>query len=97
MTSSGSLDSDEFLVVPQGYVSGNPLSDSATYDGATFANLAVTPGTDTWTWGSGVNQNFTLQVVGAATTPDTGSSLGLLLVAASGLFGLGRFRSLRLP
>ena len=53
---------DGFLIVPRGYVSGNFLSDSATYSGKTFATLGVTPGTYVWTWGTGANQNFTLQI-----------------------------------
>ena len=48
--------------VPRGYVSGTFLSDSATYNNATFATLGVTPGTYVWTWGSGANQNFTLKI-----------------------------------
>jgi hypothetical protein len=39
--------------VPVGYVSGNPLSDNATYAGQTFSSLGVTPGTYEWTWGAG--------------------------------------------
>ena len=50
-----------YLYVPAGYVSGAFLSDSATYSGKTFANLGVRPGTYVWTWGTGANQNFTLQ------------------------------------
>src|SRR5205085_7185414 len=49
------------LIVPTGYVSGTALSDTATYSGRTFATLGVTPGTYVWTWGTGANQNFTLQ------------------------------------
>ena len=82
------------LLVPQGYVSGNPLSGSATYDNATFASLGITPGTYTWTWGTGVD-SFTLQI-GPAGVPDAGSTLGLLLVALGGLFGLSRFRCVHL-
>ena len=49
------------LFVPQGYVSGAALSDSMTFNNATFASLGVTPGTYVWTWGTGLpNQNFTL-------------------------------------
>ena len=51
------------LSVPRGYVSGTALSDMATYSGKTFATLGVTPGTYVWTWGSGANQNFTLQIL----------------------------------
>jgi hypothetical protein len=36
--------------------------DRATYSGATLATLGVTPGTYKWTWGTGANQNFTLQI-----------------------------------
>jgi hypothetical protein len=53
------------LTVPAGYVSGTALSDSATYSGATFATLGVTPGTYVWTWGTGANQNFTLKILTA--------------------------------
>jgi len=57
------------VYVPLGYVSGNPLSDSATYNDATFATLGVTPGTYyVWTWGPGANQNFTL-IIGTPTPP----------------------------
>ncbi len=50
------------LIVPRGYVSGTFLSNSATYSGKTIATLGVTPGTYVWTWGTGANQNFTLQI-----------------------------------
>ena len=83
------------LFVPQGYVSGGPLSDSSTYNNATFSTLGVIPGTYVWSWGSGVNQNLTLQI-GAAGVPDSGSTFGLLMVSFVGLFGITRFRSLRL-
>ena len=61
-----------------------------TFNNETFSTLGVIPGTYVWTWGTGVNQNFTLQI---GAVPDAGSTLGLLLVAASGLFALSRFRS----
>jgi hypothetical protein len=71
--------------VPEGYVSGTLLSDSTTYNGATLASLGVTPGTYVWTWGTGANQNFTLQI-GPAGVPDTGSTIGLLILALAALF-----------
>ena len=74
--------------VPGGYVSGAPLSDSMTFNSATFASLGVIPGTYTWTWGTGANQNFTLQI-GAAGVPDGGSTVSLL---GFGLLGLAALR-----
>jgi hypothetical protein len=53
------------LGVPHGYASDSPLSDTATYDDATFSSLGATPGTYKWTWGTGANQNFTL-VIGSS-------------------------------
>ena len=77
------------LVVPQGYVSGAALSDSMTFNNATFASLGVTPGTYVWTWGTGANQNFTL-VIGGAGVPDGGSTVSLLGCALLGLTALRR-------
>jgi hypothetical protein len=81
--------------VPLGYVSGTPLSDSATYDNATFSSLGVTPGTYEWTWGNGANQNFTLEIIG--TVPDSGSTLGLLFLSFFGLLGVARLAPFRQP
>ena len=54
------------LFVPLGYVSGAALSDSMTFNNATFASLGVTPGTYVWSWGTGLpNQNFTLMIGGS--------------------------------
>jgi len=93
--SSGSGDSvgifrdTSTLLVPSGYVSGTALSDSATYNNATFASLGVTPGTYVWTWGAGANQNFTLQI-GPAGVPDGGSTVSLLGCALLGLAAVRR-------
>jgi hypothetical protein len=77
---------DGLIDVPHGYVSGAALSDSMTFNSATFASLGVTPGTYVWTWGNGENQNFTL--VAAVPEPST---LALLAVTA----GLGFIAYLR--
>jgi hypothetical protein len=78
------------LEVPGGYSSGNPLSDTATYLGQSFASLGMTPGTYVWTWGSGANaDSFTLQI-GAAAVPEP-ASLTLLTVGLAGL-GVARRR-----
>lgn len=65
---SGSGDAFGFsgdnLQVPDEYISGDPLSGSATYAGETFASLGMDLGSYTWTWGAGgVGQTFTLNVV----------------------------------
>jgi hypothetical protein len=80
------------LFVPQGYVSNAALSDSMTFNNATFAILGVTPGTYVWTWGDGANQNFTLQIgsLGIPGVPDGGSTVSLLGCALLGLVGLRR-------
>jgi hypothetical protein len=83
----------DLILVPTGYVSGNALSDSSTYNNATFASLGVTPGIYEWTWGTGANQNFTLAVT---TVPDSGSTISLVVMALTWLFGVSRFRSFRL-
>ena len=76
------------LYVPQDYVSNTALSDSMTFDNATFASLGVTPGTYIWTWGAGLpNQNFTL-IIGAV--PDGGSTVSLLGFALLSLAALRR-------
>jgi hypothetical protein len=78
------------LYVPKGYVSGTTLSDSMTFDNATFASLGVTPGTYIWTWGAGgANQNFTLIIEGAG-VPDGGSTVSLLGCALLGLAAVRR-------
>jgi hypothetical protein len=75
----GGLDTD--LVVPQGYVSGNPLSDTSIYDNATFASLGVILGTYVWRWGTGADaDSFTLNITAAAVSePSELSQLGSAL------------------
>ena len=78
------------IKVPEGYVSGNTLSDSMTFNNATFASLGVTPGTYIWSWGTGLpNQNFTL-IIGGVGVPDGGSTVSLLGFALLGLAALRR-------
>jgi hypothetical protein len=56
---NATLDGVAVLGVPAGYVSGSSLSDSMTFDNATFASLGVTRGTYTWTWGAAADDSFT--------------------------------------
>ena len=76
--------------MPHGYISNSALSSSATWTGATFASLGVTPGTYVWSWGTGLpNQNFTL-IIGGAGVPDGGSTVSLLAFALLSLAALRR-------
>lgn len=84
-TSGGSI-----LLLPQGYVSGAPLSDSATWDNTTLAALGVTPGTYTWTWDSGLN-SFTLDI--ASPVPEPADYGWGVLLAALGFVAWRRFFS----
>jgi VPDSG-CTERM motif len=81
------------IFVPQGYVSGHALTDSMTFNNATFASLGVTPGTYVWSWGGGANQNIMLQI---GAVPDGGTTISLLGCALLGLVALrGKFPLLR--
>jgi hypothetical protein len=76
--------------VPVIYASGTALAGTATWASATFASLGITPGTYTWTWGTGPNaDSFTINAVSAA--PEPGS---LILFGAGGL-GLAWLRRRR--
>src|SRR5262245_37521987 len=55
----------EFVIVPTGYVSGNALTDSMTFDNESFASLGVTPGNYVGSWGDGENRRYTLMNGGA--------------------------------
>jgi hypothetical protein len=80
-----------FLGVPEGYVSDGALSDTSTYDNQTFSSLGVTPGLYRWTWGSGANQSFTLEV-GEVPEPSTWA-LMLLGFASLGFAGYRKSRT----
>jgi PEP-CTERM motif len=81
------------LVVPAGYMSGNPLSDTLTYDDATFASLGLIPGSYVWTWGSGADaDSFTIDIGTPVPEP---SALTLLGTALAGLFLVGLWANRR--
>jgi hypothetical protein len=90
----GILVSSNQLLVPSGYLTSTPLSDSSTYVGQTFSSLGVTPGTYVWIWGDGgANENFTLNIV-ASTVPEPASA-ALLGTALAGLLLAGAIRRSR--
>lgn len=80
----GIIGSAQELQVPAGFDSGSPVSDTATYANQTFSSLGATPGSYTWTWGSGTDDSFTVDI-GPAAVPEPNSFALLalpLLVAA---------------
>jgi hypothetical protein len=52
------------LLVPVGYTTGTAISSTQTFTGQTFGSFGLTPGTYTYTWGSGANADSINVVVG---------------------------------
>ena len=74
--------------VPIGYVSDSPLGIStAFFDNTNLAMLGIMLGTYKYTWGTGADQSFEIDVV-ATTAPPTPLPAALPLFA-TGLGGLG--------
>jgi hypothetical protein len=44
------------LLVPKNYVSGTNIVGTSAYRNQTLSSMGLTPGTYTWTWGTGNNQ-----------------------------------------
>ncbi len=82
-----------YLIAPFNYTSGTALSGSATWDNTTITGLGLTPGTYTWTWGSGATAD-SFEVVIPASTPEPDSMIPAGL--AVGLFGFGAWIRRRL-
>jgi hypothetical protein len=51
------------LIVPIGYTTGTAISSTQTFSGATFSSLGLTPGTYTYTWGSGANADSIVMTI----------------------------------
>ena len=51
------------LYVPSGYVSNTNISGTATYANTTIASAGLTPGTYTWSWGSGANASSLVMII----------------------------------
>jgi hypothetical protein len=79
------------LGVPTGYISDDPLANTATWLDKNFETLGVTPGTYVWIWGTGADQNFTLVI---PTVPEPASA-ALLGTALAGLLLAGAIRRAR--
>jgi hypothetical protein len=55
--------SGRLLYVPSGYTSNTTISGSATYASQTIAGMGLTPGTYTWSWGSGGNASSLVMTI----------------------------------
>jgi hypothetical protein len=78
---------DDGFVVPTGYVSGSALADTSIFTSATLASLGLTPGTYTYTWGTGPHADSFIVNISATTLPEPAS--WMLLTMAGALFTLG--------
>ena len=75
------------IAVPDAYVSGSPLTSTATWSGATLAGLGLTPGTYLWTWGSGATaDSFTVNISAPAAPVPTFNQYGVA-ISVLGLLG----------
>lgn len=55
-----------FLLVPSGYVSGSALAGQSFHQSKFIADVGLTPGQYTWTWGSGADADFYTVIVAPA-------------------------------
>jgi hypothetical protein len=78
------------LDVPTGYVSGSLITDSDTFDSTTLADMGLTLGTYTYTWGTGPTADSLVINIGptASSVPEP-VSIGLVGVGA-GVFMMRR-------
>jgi hypothetical protein len=73
------------LIVPRGYTSGTQITDSATWNNTTISGLGLTPGTYTWTWGTGPTADDLKVIIPSAAAVPEPASLTLLGLGAAGL------------
>ena len=74
------------LGLPSGYAWGTPLSNTATFIGASFDSLGVTDGSY-YSWLVG-NDEIELKIGDASAVPETGTTLAGLALAMAGLVTL---------
>jgi len=55
--------SGRLLYVPSGYVSNTNISGTSTYANTTIAAAGLTPGTYTWSWGTGGNTSTLVMII----------------------------------
>lgn len=86
------------LFVPPGYTSQSYMASTATWTGASFASLNLTPGNYTWTWGVGPTADSITVHIGLppATSPASIPTLSewgaVFLASVMAMLGLARLR-----
>jgi PEP-CTERM motif len=85
------------LDVPQGYISGNPLSSSTTFLFESFAFLGLTPGAYVYSWGTGAGADtFTVDIGPVGPAVPEPSTWAMMLIGFAGLSYAG-YRKARAP
>jgi hypothetical protein len=80
------------IYVPEGYSFGNPLSGTATFTGASFVSLGLTPGSYLYTWGAGPTAESLTVNVGVAAVPEPSTAVLVGFVIAGLAFRASRRR-----
>jgi PEP-CTERM motif len=80
------------IAVPTTYTTDTVISDSSTYTGKTLSQLGLSPGTFTWTMGTGNTENTVIINVSAVPEPGTFALAGLGLACLAG-YGIRRHRA----
>ena len=75
---------------PDGYLFGDPLSGTATWNGTNFGNLGVNPGTYVWTCGTGSGPELHPHHRRGGWGPDGATTASLLGCALLGLAAVRR-------
>jgi hypothetical protein len=75
------------ILVSTTYTSGDLISGTATWTGATFSSLGLNPGTYTYTWGSGPTADSLTVQVGASSVPEP-ATIWLLAMGAPASFAV---------
>jgi len=79
------LYNSELLVVPHGYLSGTPITNSATFDNTTIAELGLTDGTYTFSWGGGLTADDVVVNIGPVSAVPEPMSVGMLGIGGATL------------
>jgi hypothetical protein len=64
------------LIVPTGYTSSTQITTSQTFNSTTLATLGLTPGTYSYTWGTGSNADIITVVIGGTSSSGGGGGGG---------------------